>query len=403
MKYKGFYKKDIHTRIEILKQDDKYDESLDIALSSNIYDHLIENAISVFEIPLGLVPKVMINQKDYTIPMATEESSVIAAANHGSKIINQNGGVSAYVKSSLLRGEIIFANPNNKQKLIEYIEMNHSLLIELSKEAHPSIVKRGGGVKDIKIRDLNKFLIVDVLMDTQEAMGANMMNTVLEALASHLTQSTGETVLMAILSNHNPESLVSANVKINPNSLKGGMNTAKKIALSSELAHIDPYRCATHNKGVMNGIDAVVLASGNDTRAVNAGIYTYHSKRPFTHWKLEDDFLHGEITIPLTIGTVGGAISVHPKAKLFKKISHYENKHNLMEIIASIGLIQNFAALYALNTDGIQKGHMSLHAKNILLSINCPEEILEQATRELLNSKTINTETAKAIVKKLLA
>ena len=142
-------------------------------------------------------------------------------------------------------------------------------------------------------------------MDTQEAMGANMMNTVLEALASHLTQSTGESVLMAILSNHNPESLVSANVKINPNSLKGGMNTAKKIALSSELAHIDPYRCATHNKGIMNGIDAVVLASGNDTRAINAGIYTYHSNRP-SRIVLEDDFLHGEITIPLTIGTVGG-------------------------------------------------------------------------------------------------
>lgn len=405
MMYKGFYKKDIKTRKDILKSDGKFDERLNQPLDVSVYDHMIENAIGVFEVPLGVVPELKINDKIFAIPMATEESSVIAALNHGSKIVNMNGGVSSTVISTLLRGEVIIANPKDIAHLKICLKDEVSLL-EVAQKAYPSIVKRGGGVKKFEIRTLmdkeDTFVILDVFMDTQEAMGANMMNTVLEKLAHSIERKTGETVLMAILSNLSPESIVKASVSIDPKTLKFSEKTAKNIALSSKLTHLDRYRCATHNKGVMNGIDAVVLASGNDTRAINANIYSYLPNQPITRWSYHDGFLKGDIEIPLTVGSVGGAVSIHNKAQLFKKISGYQNKADLMHMIAAVGLTQNFAALYALNTDGIQKGHMSLHVKNILIGLNCPSELLEIATQRLLNEAHINTESAQSILKDLL-
>lgn len=405
MRYKGFYKKDIKTRKALLKEAGRFDDNLNQPLEVSIYDHMIENAIGVFEVPLGVVPELTINDKIFAIPMATEESSVIAALNHGSKIVNMNGGVSSTVKGTLLRGEVIIANPSNIKQLKACLNDEPSL-IEVANKAHPSIVNRGGGVVKFEIRTLidkdTVFVILDVLMDTQEAMGANMMNTVLEKLAQYIETKTGETVLMAILSNLSPESVVKAQVSIDPKTLKFSQDTAKRIALSSQLTQLDRYRCATHNKGVMNGIDAVVLASGNDTRAINANIYSYFPNQPITRWSYQNGLLKGDIEIPLTVGTVGGAVSIHNKAKLFKKISGYEHKEDLMHIIAAVGLTQNFAALYALNTDGIQKGHMSLHAKNILIGLNCPSEHLDKATQLLLKEPHINTETAKSILKDLL-
>lgn len=401
MTFKGFYKKTMQERIDILNQEGKFDDALNIKLDPSIYDHMIENAISTFELPLGVVPEVLINGKYYTIPMATEESSVIAASNHGSKIMNRNGGIKANVIHNLLQGEVIFANPIHKNNLINFLN-KHDNLLTIANQAHPSILKRGGGVRKFEVRDLETFVILDVYMDTKEAMGANMMNTVLESLGTYITKETSESILMAILSNLSPESMVEATCVIDPKTLKFSDDTAKRIALSSQLTLVDKYRCATHNKGIMNGIDAVVLASGNDTRAINANLYSYYPNQPFTLWEYKNNQLEGCIKIPLSIGTVGGAIAVHPKAQLFKKISGYKDKENLMEIIASIGLIQNFAALYALNTEGIQKGHMSLHVKNILLSVGCPEGLLEKAAILLLLEENINTDTARKIVSDLI-
>lgn len=404
MNYKGFYKKDINTRKEILKEAGRFDETLNVPLREDIYEHMIENAIGVYEVPLGVVPNLIINDTAYTIPMATEESSVIAAANNGANYMNRNGGIQAVVVSDFLRGEVIFSNPHNKNKLLNTLHDTNALL-EVTQKAHPSIIKRGGGVKKFEIRTLmdaqDTFIILDVFMDTKEAMGANMMNTVLEKLGTYIELETNESVLMAILTNHNPDSIVKAECIIDPETLKFSHETAKRIAQSSKLSILDTYRCATHNKGVMNGIDAVVLASGNDTRAINASIYTHHVNQPITTWVYEDNLLKGFIEIPLSVGTVGGSISVHPKAQLFKKISNIQNKHELMMVIASIGLTQNFAALYALNTDGIQKGHMSLHAKNILIALNCPQHLLEMATQLLLKSEHMNTETAQRIINDL--
>lgn len=401
-KYRGFYKKTVDERIDILNLERAYLTDLEI----NDASHMIENAIGVFEVPLGVAPEFLIDQKMYQVPMATEESSVIAAASHGAKIIAKNGGFKTDIPRRLMRGEIIFAEPKDSNKLINQLEASYDHLKTLSDEAHPSIVQRGGGVTHFETRRLETFVILDVFMDTQEAMGANMMNTVLESLSNYLKTKTQETILMAILSNLTTESIVSARCEIKVSDLKHGLDTAKKIVLASKLAEEDIYRCATHNKGIMNGIEAVVLASGNDTRAVNAGIYTYSNMsgkpKPLATWSLEEDTLIGDITIPLALGSVGGAISIHPKAMLSKSIMNYTNVKELMSIVASVGLAQNFAALYALTTVGIQKGHMALHAKNIAKSAGAQDDILEAVSLRLQKEKTINIETAKKIIQEIL-
>lgn len=401
-KFSGFYKKSTNERIDILKDvssiNDAHLESLDLETA----DHMIENAVSVFEVPLGIAPGFLIDNKTFNIPMATEESSVVAAASNAAKIVSRNGGFKTSIDKRLMRGEVAFEISNNKDFLIETIKNEFKNLKSIADAAHPSIVKRGGGVSHFELRVLNNFVILDVFMDTQEAMGANMMNTVLESIASYLSVLCHQKPLMAILSNLTTESLVHATCSIDITHLRGGSETATKIASASLLASEDVYRCATHNKGIMNGIDAVVLATGNDMRAVNAGIYTYASLsgqiKPLVTWSLEDDKLIGNITIPLAIGSVGGAISIHPKAKLTKSILQYDNVKELMSIVASVGLAQNFAALYALTTVGIQKGHMGLHAKNIAITAGATQDILEEVTKRLQQEKTINIETAKQII-----
>lgn len=408
-KYKGFYKKSVDERIKVLIDDNKYETSIPTRLDTLDASHMIENAIGVFEVPLGVAPGFLINNRTYNVVMATEESSVIAAASNAAKISSMSGGFSTTINERLMRGEIVFANPKDSNALKNTLKASFETLKNIADEAYPSIIKRGGGVSKFEIRHLNNesytFVILDVFMDTQEAMGANMMNTVLESISAYLESVTQETALISILSNLVTEALVSATCIIDPKYLKDGIKTAQNIELASELAKQDIYRCATHNKGIMNGVDAVVLASGNDTRAVNAAIYTFSaltgSPQPLATWKLIDKMLHGTITLPLPIGSVGGAISIHPKAKLFKSILEYKTVKELMEIIASVGLAQNFAALNALTTVGIQKGHMALHAKNIAISAGAPAEYLEEVTERLKEESIINIDVAKKIIKEL--
>lgn len=403
--FSGFYKKSVAERIQILNQETSFDLNLLENLTTDGADHMIENAISVFEVPLGLAPGFLIDGKTYHVPMATEESSVIAAASNAAKIIRSNDGFVTTIHGTLKRGEIIFNKTEDSIQMIQIIKDKFDILKQIADEAYPSIIKRGGGVSHFELRELKDFIIMDVFMDTQEAMGANMMNTVLESIAHHINESYQVSALMTILSNLTTESLVTAKCTIHPKMLRGGSETMHLIAQSSLLAQQDIYRCATHNKGIMNGIDAVVLASGNDTRAVNAALYTYASlqanSQPLATWNIKDDLLHGKITLPLALGSVGGIISIHPKAQLFQSITQYQNVKELMSIVASVGLAQNFAALYALTTDGIQKGHMALHAKNIALSAGASPDILEEVTLRLKKEKTLNIEVAKSIIEQL--
>lgn len=409
--YKSFYKKTVEERKNILEDDNRYDENLDIPLDQSIYNQMIENAISTYEVPLGVAPGFMINGRDTVVAMATEEPSVIAAASNAAKIIGQNSGFEAAVLNRKMTGHIAFANPKDPEHLIQYINENLEVLFNICHNAYPSIVKRGGGVRNITVKELynehtSHFIVVYVTIDTQEAMGANMINTMLEGLASYLQDTLGEEPLMSILSNLATECLVNARVLIDPQTLKNSEIIASKIQLASEFASLDPYRATTHNKGIMNGIDAVVLASGNDTRAVSAGIHAFASLsgsyQPLAKWvRLEDGMLLGELTIPLAVGSVGGSIGIHPKAQLSRKIMAYDSAQELMEIIACVGLAQNFAALYALTTDGIQKGHMALQARALALQAGATEDILSEVVETLRQRKPMNLETAKRIIQEL--
>ena len=243
-------------------------------------------------------------------------------------------------------------------------------------------------------------------MDTQEAMGANMINTVLEALKLHIEETLGVNSLMAILSNLADHCIVEGRIELDVSTLKFPESVGQKMQLASDLAHVDIYRATTHNKGIMNGIDAVVIATGNDFRAVESGAHAYASLdshyRPLTTWTLENDTtLVGTIKLPLAIGSVGGTISVHPKAKLSYKILGTSDAKTLMEIIASVGLAQNFAALYALTTVGIQKGHMRMHARTLLMNVGCTPELINQAVDLLVKENPMDSHKATIIVESL--
>lgn len=402
--FKAFYKKSIQERKEILEANQSFNPDYDVELSPDIYSHMIENSIGTYEIPLGVAPGFLINNKFYTLPMATEEPSVIAAASNAAKIIAANGGFKAHVISRLMSGQIAFDNP--LESMYDYVESNQDLLFEIASKAHPSIIKRGGGLKKIYSEVIEKegftpFLIVRVQVDTQEAMGANIINTILEGLSKHLESVFNQTPLMSILSNLSDHCLVHAEVLIDPKTLKESDLILSRIVAASHLSQVDPYRCATHNKGVMNGITALVLATGNDTRAIESSVYSYAKGQPFTIWEEHQGKIKGSITLPMPLGSVGGSIQVHPKAKLAHSILKLESAKELMMIAASLGLAQNFAALYALTTDGIQKGHMRLHAKTLAITAGAREDNIDQVTRLLLKEKHMNLESAKKIIDSL--
>lgn len=407
-----FYKHSIDTRKSILSQAGHFDYDHDIPLDSTLIDTMIENAITTYEIPFGVVPDVLINGKKYVIPMVTEEPSVIAAQSNAAKIFRENGGIETNVVSRLMRGEIAFVS-SNITIVKDYLDQNMRSLIDICNKAYPSIVNRGGGVKSISCRlvselDYTEFVIVDVFVDTQEAMGANMINTILENLKNYLTEALGIEPLMAILSNLADTCLVEAKVTLDPKTLKNSQIIAQKIKLASDFAFLDPYRAATNNKGIMNGIDAVVIATGNDFRAVEAGIHAYASQdgryRSLSRWDISPEgYLVGTLRLPMAIGTVGGTISIHPKAQLAYKILQTDDSKTLMGIIAGVGLAQNFAALYALTTDGIQKGHMRMHARTLIAQTNCPENLVKEAVNLLIMEKPLNLDKAKNIVEQLLS
>lgn len=405
--FEKFYKHSSIKRKEILKDLGLFQDELNAPLDVSIYENMIENSIGVYEIPMGVVPGFYLNGKEYVIPMVTEEPSVIAAQSNAAKIFAKNGGISAHVVSRLMRGQIAFPDTGDAQKIIDFVEDNNDELIEVCNEAYPSIVRRGGGVREISVRYIqshkySSFVIVDVLMDTQEAMGANMINTTLESLKNHIELTIGAEPLMAILSNLADQAVVEARVTLDVSTLKNPDVIASKIELASNLAQVDIYRATTHNKGIMNGIDAVVIATGNDFRAVEAGVHAYASLsgeyRPLTTWKkLNNTTLEGTIRIPLAIGTVGGTISVHPKAKQSYNILGINDSRILMQIIAGVGLAQNFAALYALTTVGIQSGHMRMHARTLLINAGCPVEYLDKAVIQLIEESSMNLDTASKI------
>jgi len=381
------------------------------AIDFNIIDHMIENAVSVFPLPLGIATNFLINGKDKLIPMAIEETSVVAAASHAAKIAREKGGFRAVSGPQHMIGQIQLTNvlsPNNaKIKIYEHKED----LIKIAAEKDQLLKKLGGGPVDIDVRILDKnMLVVHIIVNTLDAMGANTVNTMAEAIAPVISDIAGGKINLKIISNLAVYRLVRAYATFSKDKLpRGGYSgeeVVDRIIDAYKFAYADPFRCATHNKGIMNGISAVVIATGNDFRAIEAGAHAYASYtgsyKPLTSYEKDGEGnLVGSIELPMAVGVVGGAVSVHPVAKLCKKILDVKTAAELQGVIASVGLAQNFAALYALTTEGIQKGHMRLHARNIAVSVGAIGDEIDIIAKRITSENNITMPRAKEILEEL--
>ena len=380
-------------------------------LPLSIADQLTENVLSTFDLPFSLAPYFLINGRDYVLPMVTEEPSVVAAASFAAKLIQRSGGFTTQVHQRQMIGEIALTDVEDMEVASKRILEDKKTLLQLANEAYPSIVKRGGGARDLWVENKGDFLIVYLAVDPKEAMGANMLNTMLEALTDRIQELSGGQALMAILSNLATRSLVSARCAIDFKALSRNPEEAIEIAhrmeLASQLAQVDPYRAATHNKGIFNGIDALVLATGNDWRAIEAGAHAYAAQsgsyKGLSHWTShpEEKKLYGEITLPMPVATKGGSIGLNPTVQVSHRLLGEPSAIELAGIIASLGLAQNFAALKALVTTGIQAGHMKLQARSLALLAGAKEEEVPRLVSQLLENKPFNLEKAQTLLQEL--
>ena len=380
-------------------------------LPLSIADQLTENVLSTFDLPFSLAPYFLINGRDYVLPMVTEEPSVVAAASFAAKLIQRSGGFTTQVHQRQMIGEIALTDVEDRNTASKRILEDKETLLQLANEAYPSIVKRGGGARDLWVENKGDFLIVYLAVDPKEAMGANMLNTMLEALTDRIQELSGGQALMAILSNLATRSLVSARCAIDFKALSRNPEEAIEIAhrmeLASQLAQVDPYRAATHNKGIFNGIDALVLATGNDWRAIEAGAHAYAAQsgsyKGLSHWTSQpkEKKLYGEITLPMPVATKGGSIGLNPTVQVSHRLLGEPSAIELAGIIASLGLAQNFAALKALVTTGIQAGHMKLQARSLALLAGAKEEEVPRLVSQLLENKPFNLEKAQTLLQEL--
>lgn len=418
--WNGFSKKSYHERLELLKAQallsPERQESLeqDEQISVAVADQLSENVVGTFSLPYSLVPEVLVNGQEYTVPYVTEEPSVVAAVSYASKIIKRAGGFTAQVHQRQMIGQVALYQVSNSEQAQEKIASKKEELLELANQAYPSIVKRGGGARDLHVEQIKgetDFLVVYLHVDTQEAMGANMLNTMLEALKPVLEELSQGQSLMGILSNYATDSLVTASCRIAFRYLSRqknqGREIAEKITLASQFAQADPYRAATHNKGIFNGIDAILIATGNDWRAIEAGAHAFASRdgryRGLSQWTLdlEREELVGEMTLPMPVATKGGSIGLNPRVALSHELLGNPSAKELAQIIVSIGLAQNFAALKALVSTGIQQGHMKLQAKSLALLAGASESEVAPLVDRLIADKTFNLETAQRYLENL--
>ncbi|MFD1293445.1 hydroxymethylglutaryl-CoA reductase, degradative [Lutibacter holmesii] len=388
----GFSKLNKLEKIEWLvsnffNNDEKVTHCLEQYWNSNkvlqdLHDDFIENTISNFYMPFAIAPNFVINGKDYTIPMTIEESSVVAAASLVAKFWSTRGGFKAEVVSTIKIGQVHFMFEGNTEELQKYFISKKEDLFKVTEDITKNMKKRGGGILDIELRNktsaLENYYQLHVTFETADSMGANFINSCLEAIANEF-EKEGIQVVMSILSNYVPDCLVRAEVSCKVEELyaENSLLFAQKFVQAVQIANAEPHRAVTHNKGIMNGIDAVVLATGNDFRAIEAGAHAYAAKdgqyKSLTNASIENGVFKFWIEIPLALGTVGGLTKLHPLSKLSLQLLENPSAKELMEIIAVAGLAQNFAALRALTTTGIQKGHMKMHLTNIIKQLGATE------------------------------
>jgi len=385
----------------------------DGALPINVADGMIENVIGRFELPLGVATNFKVNGKDYLIPMALEEPSVVAAASHMAKLARVNGGFKAHSDRPIMRAQIQVMGVQDLKSAKKRILKYKSELISFANEKDKTLVSLGGGCEDLEVHLFDDtpsgpMLILHLLVDVRDAMGANTVNTMAEHIAPKVEKISQGRVRLRILSNLADRRLVTASVKIASSQFDTpdykGEEVIKGILEAASFAVVDPYRAATHNKGIMNGIDPVVIATGNDWRAIEAGAHAFAAMSgqysSLTQWSSSDECeLVGKITLPMAVGLVGGATKTHPAAKAAIELLGVKSSTELGQVIAAVGLAQNLAALRALATEGIQRGHMTLHARNIALQAGASSSEIDVVVRRMIDSRNVTMDNASKILK----
>jgi hydroxymethylglutaryl-CoA reductase len=369
-------------------------------------DRMIENVVGVIPVPVGIAVNFLINGRDYLIPMAIEEPSVVAAASYAAKMARSKGGFTAHSTGSVMIGQVQIVNVPDPYGARMGIFQAKDEILTKANEQDPVLVSFGGGAKDLQARIIHTscgpMIIAELLVDCKDAMGANAVNTMAEAIAPLLERVTGGQVYLRIISNLATHRLARAKVVI-PQDVIGGASVVEGIIFAYAFAAADSFRCATHNKGIMNGISAVVLATGNDTRAIEAGAHAYAALsghyRPLTSWEPnEAGDLVGTIELPLAVGLVGGATRAHPVARTLVKILGVTSVVEFAEVLACVGLAQNLAALRALVNEGIQRGHMALHARNIAVEAGATGDQIDRVVQQMIEEHMIRIDRAKQIL-----
>lgn len=383
------------------KLNDEEIELLNKILDKEISERLVENVIGCHSLPFGIAANFLINGKDYLIPMVIEESSVIAAASNGAKHARELGGFTASCSDFLTVGQIQLVGVKNPKIATKKIFAEESEIFKIANDAMPGIVERGGGMRKVETKifktSRGQHLVVYIYIDCCDAMGANTTNTVCEKLAPYLADLTGGQYRLRIISNFAAEKVVTASAKF-----KVDREIAEGILDAVALARADIRRAATHNKGIMNGIDAVALATGNDWRAIEAGAHAWAARngkyQPLTSYKIENGNLVGKIEIPIQVGIAGGITNVHPTAKLALKILGVKSAKELAQVMACVGLANNFAALRALVSEGIQRGHMKLHAVNLAIAAGASPQQADAVAKQMVAEGKISAQRAREIL-----
>ncbi|MFK7954969.1 MAG: hydroxymethylglutaryl-CoA reductase, degradative [Lysobacterales bacterium] len=415
----NFYKLSIEERVAAVRERGWISEDDQALLNSGSHmltlenaDRMIENVIGVLGLPVGLGLNFQINNKDYVVPLAVEEPSIVAALSSAAKIARAGGGFTAEASDPVLIGQVqVIGTPHPSRARTRLLQRKEQI-INLANSLHPKMVARGGGARDIEVlmhttHDLGDMLVVHLLVDTRDAMGANLVNTMCEGVAALIEKITGGKVFLRILSNLTDRAMVRARTVIPMDQLArrgfDGEQVRDGICIASQFADIDPYRAATHNKGVMNGIDAVALATGNDWRAIEAGAHAYAARAgrytALTQWRKTDEGdLEGIIEVPIKVGIVGGPLQSNPTVALNLRLLGVTSAVELAQVMGAVGLAQNFSALKALATEGIQQGHMTLHARSVATAAGATPEMFNQVVDRLVESGEIKIWKARQIV-----
>ncbi|MCI0579775.1 MAG: hydroxymethylglutaryl-CoA reductase, degradative [Chloroflexi bacterium] len=414
----GFYKLSLEERVATVAGWAGLDEAdqavlLGQGLPAAQAGYMIENAIGTFALPLGVAANFLVNGRDVLVPMAVEEPSVLAAVSHAAKLARAGGGFQAETTEPIMIGQVQVLDMPDLVTAVQAVQANKQRLMDAADESSHNIVRRGGGARDVEVcpfpeSPVGPMLVVHLLYDTRDAMGANAINTAVEAIAPLIAGLTGGRVNLRILSNLCDRRLATARCTVPAEELSlpdgtPGASVARLIEEANALAVVDPYRAATHNKGIMNGVDAVCIATGNDWRAVEAGAHAYAARNgaysSLTDWHVDENGdLFGEITLPLAVGVVGGATKVHPTARVALKILGLATAEELAQVTAAVGLAQNLAAIKALATTGIQHGHMRLHARQVALAAGARDGQVEQIAGLLVAEKNIRVERARELL-----